>query len=273
VPFAAAAPAPDVLDLRALAVAVATEAGELALRLRRVGVEVAATKSSLVDVVTAADREVEAFVRMRLEAARPEDGFFGEESDATGGTSGLTWIVDPIDGTVNYLYDLPRWAVSIAVAEGVDPASWRVLAGAVVNPSSGEVFAAALGAGATRNGAPIAASPATELAISLAATGFGYRAEDRLAQVAALGHVIAEIRDIRRAGAASLDLCDVACGRLDAYWERGLKPWDFAAASLVCTEAGAAVDASAVTGGRRLVTAATLGIAEVFSELLVRAGA
>ncbi len=113
----------DLLSLRDFAVELATEAGELALRRRREGVEIAATKSSIVDVVTAADREVEAFIRARLAEVRPDDGFIGEESEASPGTSGLNWVVDPIDGTVNYLYDIPRWAVSIGIVEGDDPAT------------------------------------------------------------------------------------------------------------------------------------------------------
>ena len=264
---------PDPIALRELAVAVATEAGELALRLRREGVEVAATKSSAVDVVTAADREVEARIRARLAVERPGDGFYGEESDAAAGTSGLTWVVDPIDGTVNYLYGIPRWAVSIAAVEGTDPLGWGVLAGCVVNPSTGEVFAAARGLGATLDGAPIAASEPEGLASSLAGTGFAYEAAHRVAQAEALARIIGEVRDIRRPGAAALDLCDVARGRLDAYWERGLKPWDFAAAALVAAEAGAVVGIGPEDGGRRLVSAAAPGIAAEFAALLVRAGA
>ncbi len=263
----------DVPGLRDLAVDLATEAGALALRRRREGVEIAATKSSIVDVVTAADREVEAFIRARLAVARPDDGFLGEESEATGGTSGLTWVVDPIDGTVNYLYDIPRWAVSIGVVDGDDPVSWTALAGCVVSPAAGEVFAAARGLGATRDGEPIAASAADALATSLVATGYGYRAAVRVAQAEAIVRMIAEVRDIRRPGAASLDLCDVACGRLDAYFERGLKPWDFAAGALIAAEAGATVELADVRDGRRLVSAASPRIAADFAALLDRAGA
>jgi len=260
-------------DLIALAVKVATEAGELARRRRREGVEVAATKTSVVDVVTAADREVEAFIRARIAEARPGDAFRGEESDATAGSTGLTWVVDPIDGTVNYLYDIPRWAVSIAVVSGDDPATWRVLAGCVVNPSIGEVFAAGSGRGATLNGAPIVVGTPAALAVSLVATGYAYDAAVRITQAEAAARVIGEVRDLRRAGSAALDLCDVACGRLDAYWERGLQPWDFAAGQLIAIEAGATVSADDVLDGRRLVTAAAPGISIEFAELIERARA
>lgn len=263
----------DARDLRDLAVALATEAGALALRLRRAGVEVAATKSSAVDVVTAADRETEALIRARIAEARPLDAFLGEESAAGSGSSGLTWVVDPIDGTVNYLYDIPRWAVSIAVVEGDDPSTWTVLAGCVVNPSLGEVYAAARGQGATREGVPVSVGAADSLSTSLVATGFAYDAATRVEQAMAAAGVIGSVRDIRRAGAAALDLCDVASGRLDAYWERGLMPWDFAAGALIAAEAGAVVSVDDVRDGRRLVTAAAPGIAEGFGTLVRGAGA
>ena len=263
----------DLAALRALAVELASEGAELALRRQRDGVEVAATKSSAVDVVTAADREVEAFIRGRLATARPDDAFLGEESDASGGTSGLTWVIDPIDGTVNYLYGQPRWAVSVAVVDGGDPGSWTALAGCVVSPALGETFAAALGMGAMRNGERIRATTADALATSLVATGFAYDAATRVRQAAAAARIIGSVRDLRRAGAASVDLCDVAAGRLDAYWERGLSPWDFAAGALIAEEAAAIVTRADVRDGARLVTAAAPGIAAAFAELIGEAGA
>lgn len=263
--------AADPTELRALAVDIATAAGDLALRRRRGGVEVAATKSSIVDVVTAADREVEAFIRARLAEARPDDAFLGEESDASAGSSGLTWVVDPIDGTVNYLYDIPRWAVSIAVFDGDDPATWTALAGCVVNPSIGEVFSASVGGGASLGSRAITTSEPVSLGTSLVATGFGYDAAIRTAQALAAARVIGSVRDLRRAGAAALDLCDVGAGRLDAYWERGLAPWDFAAGALIATEAGAILSASDVRAGRRLVSAAAPAIADEFAALLLAA--
>src|ERR1700712_2628748 len=140
-------------ELLELARSIAEEAGELAARLRREGVEVAATKSSPIDIVTEADRATEDLIRGRPAPLRPEEGFLGEESGGAGGTSGLTWVVDPIDGTVNYLYGLPNWSVSIAVVEGdPDPATWTALAGAVAAPGLGELYSASAGGGATVNG-------------------------------------------------------------------------------------------------------------------------
>jgi len=260
-----------VNDLLALAVELASEGAELALRLRRAGLEVD-TKSSPVDVVTNADRAVEAHIRARLAAIRPEDGFLGEESDAAGSVSGLTWVVDPIDGTVNFLYGIPEWACSVAVVEGGDPASWTVHAGAVVNAAADERYAAALGGGATRNGDPIRTGAPTGLAMSLLATGFGYRAETRAEQGRSVQVLLPRVRDIRRHGAASLELCSVASGRLDAYAERGLSPWDFAAGALIAAEAGAVVTAGDVREGRRLVTAAAPTIAAELAAALVEAG-
>jgi myo-inositol-1(or 4)-monophosphatase len=226
-------------DLLELARRVALDAGALAARRRAEGVEIAATKSSIVDVVTLADREVEAFVRSAIADARPDDGFLGEESTGTVGGSGLTWIVDPIDGTVNYLYGIPQYAVSIAVVEGgADPAEWNALAGCVVNPANGEVFAAAQGGGAYLGSQRLQVNPGVSLEQTLLSTGFSYSAETRARQGQVLAGILGRVRDIRRAGSASLDLCWVAAGRLDAYAERGLNPWDHAAGALVVREAG-----------------------------------
>lgn len=255
-------------ELLALAVSVAREAAALAARRRSETVTVAATKSSPVDVVTATDREVEALIRGRLRDARPSDGFLGEESGSGSSASGLHWIVDPIDGTVNFLYGIPHYAVSIAVSEGADPASWSILAGCVVNPASGELFAAARGEGATLDGRAVAVSAPASLGESLVATGFGYDARVRDEQGATVMQLLSRVRDIRRMGAAALDLCSIAVGRLDAYFERGLNPWDFAAGALIASEAGAVVTTDDVRDGRRLVMAAAPSIAREFAELL-----
>ncbi|WP_403021547.1 inositol monophosphatase family protein [Salinibacterium sp. GXW1014] len=232
----------DAAQLLSFASDLAREAGVLARRRRVEGVSVAASKSTAVDIVTHADREVEALIRDRLKAERPEDGFFGEESGAEVGSSGLTWVVDPIDGTVNYLYGIPQYAVSIAVVEGEpDPLTWRAVAGVVFNPESGELFAATAGGGATLDGRPIQATTDVPPERALVGTGFGYRPEVRVAQAKALVGLLSQVRDIRRIGAASLDLCAVACGRLDAYFETGLQPWDHAAGALIAREAGARV--------------------------------
>lgn len=229
-------------ELRRIATEIAHEAAQRAMAQREAGVHIAAEKSTPVDIVTDADRATEVFIRERLAELRPNDGIFGEEGGGATGTSGLTWLVDPIDGTVNYLYDIPEWAVSIAVVEGdPDPNSWTALAGAVVNPRIGEVFSAHAGGGATVNDRPIAVSAKTDLATALIGTGFAYAAEVRAEQAVVIGHLISRVRDIRRLGACSLDLCAVASGRFDAYFERTVSPWDHAAGALIAREAGAIV--------------------------------
>jgi myo-inositol-1(or 4)-monophosphatase len=221
---------------------VALAAAKLARTRRQAGVEVAASKSSTEDIVTHADREAETLIRSMLSDARPNDGFFGEEGGADAGTSGLTWVVDPIDGTVNYLYGIPEYAVSIAVVEGEpDPLSWKALAAVVVGSATGEDFSATLGGGATLDGRPIRANTDVPLDQALVGTGFSYSSQSRTEQGRVLAGLIGRVRDIRRRGSAALDLCGVACGRLDAYYERGLQPWDHAAGALIAREAGASV--------------------------------
>ena len=229
-------------DLLTIARDVALQAGALAKQRRSEGVEVAASKSSPVDIVTEADRETERLIRSLLADRRPDDGFFGEESDASSSTSGLHWIVDPIDGTVNFLYGIPHYAVSIAVVEGEpDPLTWHALAAAVVNPASGEVFTATEGGGAFLGESRIAVAPSVPLSQALVATGFAYDSAMRGRQGAIAAQLLPEVRDIRRLGTASLDLCFVASGRLNAYFERTLSPWDHAAGALIAREAGARV--------------------------------
>ncbi|MFF1571151.1 inositol monophosphatase family protein [Leifsonia sp. NPDC058292] len=239
---------PANAELLEIALTIAHRAADLARQRRDEGVEVAASKSSLSDIVTRADREAEDLIRDAIAAARPDDGFYGEESGGAEGTSGLTWVVDPIDGTVNYFYGIPAYAVSVAVVEGdPDPRTWRALAGAVVNPAIGETFTASAGGGAELNGKALQVKQGTDLALALVGTGFGYDAERRVQQATILADLIGKVRDIRRIGAASLDLCSVAAGRLDAYYERGLNPWDHAAGALIAREAGAQVGALAGT--------------------------
>jgi len=265
-------PTPD--ELRRVAVLVATEAADLALRRRREGVEVAATKSSSVDVVTHTDREVEGFLRARLAELRPGDGFHGEEGDPDDSTTGLTWVVDPIDGTVNFLYDLPQWAVSVAVVEGgADPLRWRALAGAVVDPSKGETFSASRAGGAWLGDRRLTVAGPPSLDQALFATGFSYDAARRVEQAEALARIIGHVRDLRRLGAASLDLCAVAAGRLDVYAERGLHPWDHAAGVLVAREAGAVVVGSGgAEPSSELVLAAAPTVADEAHALVARSG-
>jgi len=233
---------PALDELLRLARDTAITAGALALQRRGEGVLVADHKSSPVDVVTMADRETEALIRSLLADARPNDGFLGEEGGADTGTSGLTWVVDPIDGTVNYLYGIPHWAVSIAVVEGdPDPLTWRALAGCVTNPASGEIYTAADALGAFSGNQQLRVAEPVSLSQSLVGTGFSYDSQTRARQGAVVAGLLPQVRDIRRFGAASLDICDVATGRLNGYFERGLKPWDHAAAALVAKEAGASV--------------------------------
>jgi myo-inositol-1(or 4)-monophosphatase len=237
-------PVSDALldELVDVARTIALESGAMIRTGRPDDVEVAATKSSAQDVVTAMDLAVEAHLRERLAQLRPDDAILGEEGGSSDGTSGVTWVVDPIDGTVNYLYGLPSYSVSVAAVVGPpDPAAWTVVAACVHAPADGRTFVAALGRGATLDGAPIRVRTATSLLDSLVGTGFGYRVERRVAQARVVAEVIPLVRDIRRIGSAALDLCTVASGGLDLYYERGLSPWDLAAGQLVATEAGALV--------------------------------
>jgi myo-inositol-1(or 4)-monophosphatase len=261
-------------DLLAIARSTALTAGDLALRRRIEGVEVADHKSSPVDVVTLADRETETLIRSLLAEARPHDGFLGEEGGADVGTSGLTWVVDPIDGTVNYLYGIPHWAVSIAVVEGdPDPTTWRALAGCIVNPVSGEIYSATAGGGAFSGNQQLRVGEAPSLDQALLGTGFGYDAEKRGRQGAVVAALLPRVRDIRRFGAASLDLCAVATGRLNGYFERGLQPWDHAAAALVVREAGGVV--AGFGGGpasAEFLLATSAGLARELENTLVELG-
>jgi len=246
---------PDVAQLREIAERLAREAGRLVHEGRPERVRVHATKSSPVDVVTAMDLASEDLLRRRIAELRPGDGILGEERGYEPGSTGVTWVVDPIDGTVNYLYGLASWSVSVAAVvspvdpQGVagpagtapDPQTWTVLAGAVHAPVDGRTFLAGRGLGATLDGAPVRVNDDRPLAESLVGTGFGYLAERRRAQAAVVADLLPRVRDVRRLGSAALDLCAVASGGLDLYYERGLAPWDMAAASLVAQEAGATV--------------------------------
>lgn len=221
---------------------IAREAAAIAAERRRGTITVADRKSSSVDVVTAVDREVETLIRQRLAERQPGDGFFGEEGGRADRTTSLTWVVDPIDGTVNYLYGIPQYAISIAVVEGdPTPQGWTELAGVVINVGSGTEFTATRGGGAFANGVPISVNRPESLGQSLLATGFSYSREIRTAQAEVMARVMPHIRDIRRMGAASLDLTALAAGQLDIYFERMLQPWDHAAGVLIAREAGAEI--------------------------------
>ena len=194
------------------------------------------SKSSSTDMVSDADREAEDAITEILRAERPDDGLLGEEGASREGAGGRRWVIDPLDGTTNYLYGYPAWAVSIAL-EDEDGG----LAGVVFDPARGELFAAARGGGATLDGDPLRVREGASLDRALVATGFGYDAGRRARQADLLRQVLPSVRDIRRAGAAAIDLAWVAAGRIDGYWERGLHRWDWAAGRLLVEEAGGVV--------------------------------
>jgi myo-inositol-1(or 4)-monophosphatase len=233
---------PGPAQLLDLAVVTAREAAELVARGRASAGDQVDVKSSPVDVVTAVDTASERLIVDRLLGARPADAVLGEEGASREGTSGVRWIVDPIDGTVNFLYGLPAYAVSIAAeVDGV------VRAGVVLNVATGELFTATSGGGAWLSTPdrpePVrlrGSSPAS-LEQTLVGTGFGYRQEHRRAQGAVVAALLPQVRDIRRMGSAALDLCAAAAGRIDAYYELHLNPWDHAAGGLVAAEAGLVV--------------------------------
>lgn len=250
--------------------AVADDATDLVVpRLRETmrSMDLAAdTKSSHTDLVTEFDRWSEETIIDAIAAARPDDAIVGEEGTAKPGASGVRWLIDPIDGTTNFVYDLPGCSVSVAAAvDGVPTV------GVVHDLARDERFRATVGGGATRDREPIAVSARRDLATALVATGFSYDAERRRAQASVLVRLLPTVRDIRRLGGAAVDLCSLACGRVDAYYERGLGPWDSAAGALIAAEAGAMIDDRSPDGGA--LVAAAPGIADAFAALLDEAGA
>ena len=262
-------------ELRDLALSVARAGAGLVRERRTSDVTVADTKSSSVDVVTEADRASEELIRRLLLQARPDDSILGEEGDDHVGTSGVRWVVDPIDGTVNFLYGLPEYAVSVAAElEG------EVVAGAVVNVATGVEYVAARGLGATRDGEPLRVRAVPPLAERLVLTGFGYRTDIRAGQAERVARMLPQVRDIRRMGSCALDLCHVAEGSADGYVEEGPQPWDWSAGSLVASEAGARVEllpgalAQDLLGrpGRTLVVAAPAAGWDDFVALLTDCG-
>ncbi len=253
-------------ELLEVAVEAARMAGGLLLERVRAGSEREVTsKSTPTDLVSEADLASEQAIGALLAERRPRDGFVGEEGGSKQGTSGLDWIVDPLDGTVNFLFGIPQWCVSVAVRD----AAGSTLAGAVYDPNRGELFTATRdgqawllgGGGGDHAGAPTAEATAAvaraglarqdaqelrgtrrvELATAMVATGLAYDARVRAAQARVLARMIPRVRDIRRLGSAALDLCWTAAGRFDAYFERTVKPWDIAAGALVCERAGLSV--------------------------------
>ena len=259
---------PPLEELLALAVGLAGEAGDLLVAGMSRARRDVATKTSGTDMVTDMDRAAEALIVAGIARARPYDAVLGEEGGERAGTTGVRWVIDPLDGTTNDLYGQPCYGVSIAAE--LDGAT---VVGVVADPARSETYAAALGGGATRNGASIGVSGETDVSRALVGTGFSYLPETRARQAAMLARVVPAVRDIRRNGAASLDLCWVACGRLDAYYEMDLKPWDVAAGLLIAAEAGAAtsgMDGSAPSAAS--VLAATPAVSGPLLRLLAGAG-
>ena len=262
----------DVDALLDLAMGLARDAGALLLDGRssaRVDDANVATKTSSTDLVSDMDRASEKLLVEGLARARPDDAILAEEGASREGSSGVRWVIDPLDGTTNYLYGHPAFAVSIAAEVGGDG-----VVGVVYDPSRDELFSGVAGRGAACNGEPVAPSEATALDQSLVATGFSYLPERRAAQARMLATVLPAVRDIRRMGAATLDLCWVACGRVDAYYESGLQPWDLAAGAVIAAAAGARVeglDGPVPESGS--VLAATPALLEPLRALLDEAGA
>lgn len=266
-------------ELRQVAEQVVTEAADFVRRRRAELVDVTGhadrsavrTKSSPTDPVTVADTDTERLVRDRLAALRPGDGVLGEEGGESADAGAVRWVVDPIDGTVNFIYGIPAFAVSLAAQ--VDGVS---VAGAVADVSRGEMYSAALGQGAHVIAAGrrqhLSCNAVTDLSVALVGTGFGYAPPRRAAQAALLAQLLPQVRDVRRIGSAALDLCMVAAGRLDAHYEHGLRVWDWAAAALIAAEAGAVVVLPGDGPGAPLLLAAAPGVAAQLTAALDRLG-
>lgn len=258
-----------VTELRTLAENLARQAGDRAVELREQITLDIATKSSTVDLVTEADRQAEQLIVDGILNVRREDAIVGEEGTSRDGTSGVRWVIDPIDGTTNFVYRIPAFGVSIAAEVGD-----RIVAGAVYDPSRRRLYSAGLGQGASVDRSPISCSSPLGLATSLVATGFGYGAPQRQAQAEVLVTLLPLVRDIRRFGSAALDLCAVAEGAVDAYYERGLNHWDLAAGVLIAAEAGAKVgDLRGGVPSPTFTMAAAPAIFEPLRSILTDAGA
>ena len=222
--------------LMEIAADAARRAGELLLDRARGPARGVSTKSSPTDPVSDADRDSERLILELLAENRPQDGILSEEGGGKESSSGLRWVIDPLDGTVNFLYGIPAWAVSIAVEDrdgGV--------AGAIFDPNLGHMWTASRGAGAWLNGEPIRVSDENDLSRALVGTGFSYNVEARTTQAMVISRLLPHVRDIRRGGSAALDLAALACGRLDGFYEAVMEPWDRAAGELLIREAGGVV--------------------------------
>ena len=259
---------PELRELLALASDLALQAGRIHTEGRYAALTIE-TKSSPTDVVSQVDKDAERLIVDRLHAERPGDGLLAEEGSLLDGTSGFRWVIDPLDGTTNYVYGYPAYAVSIAVEQ-----DGRAVVGVVLDSSAGRLYQAILGHGAVCDDRPIRARELADLSRALVATGFSYDASQRERQGAVMAAALGRIRDIRRGGTAALDLCHIAAGEVDAYWELDLSPWDYAAGTLIAREAGAAVEHLAAAHGRGpAVVAAHPTLMPAFLELLTEAGA
>jgi myo-inositol-1(or 4)-monophosphatase len=218
-------------------------------------------KSSRTDLVSDADRDAEALLVGMLQAERPDDGLLAEEGSSAAGTTGVRWIVDPLDGTINYLWGIPHWSVSVAAVDGDGD-----LAAAVFDPCRDEMFTASRDAGAWLGGARLTLTPSSDVAEALVGTGFSYLAEERARQAEVLARFLPHVRDVRRFGSAALDLAWVAAGRLDAFYETGLSPWDWAGGSALIREAGGTAQTLTSEGRPEGFMAARPGLA---SQLLL----
>ena len=255
-------------QLRLIAESLAREAGDMALNGRKRGPLTATTKSSPIDMVTKFDKASETLITEGLAKVRPDDSIIGEEGAAKQGASGITWHIDPIDGTTNFYFDLPMWAVSIGAVDEHGP-----LAGAVYVPALGEMFSGARTEGATLNGMPISVRNNNDIADALVCTGYSYLISEREIHAKRVADIVMKVRDIRRLGAAAVDLCFVACGRLDAYFEEHLNSWDLIAGQVIATEAGAVFSdyvGNAVTPAQ--VLAATPGVHADLIHLIATSG-
>lgn len=249
-------------ELEAIAIDVSTHAADL-IRRSLGHARVVGTKTTPTDVVTTTDLDVENFIRQALLAQTPGASITGEEHDTVIGQTTIAWVIDPIDGTVNFLYDLPAVAVSIAAK-----VNGAVVAGAVADVVRAEIFSAAAGQGARRHGQEIHASSVALLADALVTTGFAYAADRRAEEAEVFSRVLPEARDIRCFGSAALHLCWVSCGRVDAFYERGLNEWDVAAGELLAAEAGALVEPASAKNGEVLI-AASAGVFQQLRRLVV----
>jgi myo-inositol-1(or 4)-monophosphatase len=251
-------------QLLGIALDLAREAGDLLLKGREGEVTAAATKSSPTDVVTAMDAAAEELIGRRLTERRPDDGLLAEEGSDRRGSSGIRWVVDPLDGTVNYLYRITHWCVSIAAEDAAG-----ALVGVVHAPVLGKTWTAIRGRGAYRDGRRLQCSEQADLAQAMCATGFGYEAARRATQAQVLTRVLPQVRDVRRFGSAAIDLCHVAEAVVDVYYERGLNPWDLAAGGLIAQEAGVQIGGlGGLSAGVDLVVAAPPQLWGPLTEIL-----